>query len=104
MVYRAEQRVIISNGVKGSPRVNPLGSPGYGPGLEMEEPPIILGPEDETFMIENMIFSIGINTIVPEFGAIKIGKDIIIPPMLTTSGQWIEQPAIQLLFGSTYYR
>jgi hypothetical protein len=42
--------------------------------------------------------------IVPKFGAVKIGKDIIIPPMLTTSGQWIEQRAIQLLFGSTYYR
>jgi len=27
-----------------------------------------------------MIFSIEINTIVPEFGAIKIGKNIIIPP------------------------
>jgi Xaa-Pro aminopeptidase len=61
-------------------RQAPRGSIDHGLGLKLDEPPIILGPEDETFIKGNMIFSIKINTIVPEFGAIKIGKDIIIPP------------------------
>ena len=50
---------------------------GHGLGLELDEPPI-LGPEDETIIKENMTFSIEINTIVPQFGAIKIEEDIIV--------------------------
>jgi len=49
---------------------------GHGLGLELDEPPI-LGPEDKTIIKENMTFSIEINTIIPNFGGIKIEENII---------------------------
>ncbi len=58
----------------------PRGSIGHGLGLRPDEPPIILGPEDEAVINENMIFSIEINPIGPAFGAIGIEEDIIFPP------------------------
>jgi Xaa-Pro aminopeptidase len=50
---------------------------GHGLGLELDEPPI-LGPEEDTILKTNMTFSIEINTIIPNFGGIKIEENIIV--------------------------
>ena len=50
---------------------------GHGLGLELDEPPI-LGPTDQTIIAENMTLAIEINTIVPDFGTIKVEDSIIV--------------------------
>ena len=50
---------------------------GHGLGLELDEPPI-LGPADETIIAENMTLAIEINTIIPNFGAIKVEDSIVV--------------------------
>ncbi|GAB4347210.1 MAG: Xaa-Pro peptidase family protein [Candidatus Abyssubacteria bacterium] len=50
---------------------------GHGLGLELDEPPI-LGPHDPTIVQENMTLAVEINTIIPEFGAIKLEDSLIV--------------------------
>jgi Xaa-Pro dipeptidase len=50
---------------------------GHGLGLELDEPPII-GPYDPTIIAENMTLAVEINTIIPEFGTIKIEDSVIV--------------------------
>jgi Xaa-Pro dipeptidase len=50
---------------------------GHGLGLELDEPPI-LGPEDKTIIRGYMTFSIEIDTIIPNFGGIKIEENVIV--------------------------
>lgn len=50
---------------------------GHGLGLELDEPPII-GPGDPTIIAENMTLAIEINTIIPDFGTIKIEDSFIV--------------------------
>ncbi len=50
---------------------------GHGLGLELDEPPII-GPGDPTVIAENMTLAVEINTIIPDFGAIKVEDSLIV--------------------------
>ena len=50
---------------------------GHGLGLELDEPPII-GPHDPTIISENMTLAVEINTIIPDFGTIKIEDSVIV--------------------------
>jgi len=50
---------------------------GHGLGLELDEPPII-GPDDPTILSENMTLAVEINTIIPDFGAIKVEDTFIV--------------------------
>jgi Xaa-Pro aminopeptidase len=50
---------------------------GHGLGLELDEPPI-LRPEDNTIIKKGMTFSIEINTIIPNFGGIKIEENVVV--------------------------
>jgi len=50
---------------------------GHGLGLELDEPPII-GPNDPTIIAENMTLAIEINTIIPDFGTIKVEDSFIV--------------------------
>jgi Xaa-Pro aminopeptidase len=50
---------------------------GHGVGLELDEPPVI-GPDDPTIIEKNMTLVIEINTIIPEFGAIKLEDTYIV--------------------------
>jgi Xaa-Pro dipeptidase len=50
---------------------------GHGLGLELDEPPII-GPDDPTIIRENMTLAVEINTIIPDFGTIKVEDSFIV--------------------------
>ncbi len=50
---------------------------GHGLGLELDEPPI-LGPDEATIIRENMTLAVEINTIIPNFGTIKIEDSFIV--------------------------
>ncbi|RJP64110.1 MAG: aminopeptidase P family protein [Candidatus Abyssobacteria bacterium SURF_17] len=50
---------------------------GHGLGLELDEPPVI-GPDDPTIIRENMTLAVEINTIIPDFGAIKVEDSFIV--------------------------
>ncbi|MFQ6051847.1 MAG: M24 family metallopeptidase [Candidatus Hydrothermarchaeota archaeon] len=50
---------------------------GHGLGLEIDEPPTI-GPYDQTVLRKNMILAIELNTIIPEWGAVKLEDTILI--------------------------
>jgi len=50
---------------------------GHGLGLELDEPPI-LGPGDPTIISENMTLAVEINTIIPDFGTIKVEDSFIV--------------------------
>ena len=50
---------------------------GHGLGFELEELPVI-GSEDKIIIRENMTFSIEINMIIPNLGAIKIEETIAV--------------------------
>lgn len=50
---------------------------GHGLGLELDEPPI-LGPDDPTIIRENMTLAVEINTIIPDFGTIKVEDSFIV--------------------------
>jgi Xaa-Pro aminopeptidase len=50
---------------------------GHGLGLELDEPPI-LGPNDPTIIAENMTLAVEINTIIPDFGTIKVEDSFIV--------------------------
>jgi Xaa-Pro aminopeptidase len=50
---------------------------GHGLGLELDEPPI-LGPGDPTIISENMTLAIEINTVIPDFGTIKVEDSLIV--------------------------
>ena len=50
---------------------------GHGLGLELDEPPI-LGPADPTIIAENMTLAVEINTIIPDFGTIKVEDSIVV--------------------------
>ena len=52
---------------------------GHGLGLELDEPPII-GPDDPTIISENMTLAVEINTIIPDFGTIKVEDSFIVKP------------------------
>lgn len=52
---------------------------GHGLGLELDEPPI-LGPDDPTVISENMTLAVEINTIIPDFGTIKVEDSFIVKP------------------------
>jgi Xaa-Pro aminopeptidase len=52
---------------------------GHGLGLELDEPPI-LGPDDPTIVKENMTLAVEINTIIPDFGTIKLEDSFIVKP------------------------
>ena len=49
---------------------------GHGLGLELDEPPI-LGPGDPTIISENMTLAVEINTIIPDFGTIKVEDSLL---------------------------
>ena len=50
---------------------------GHGLGLELDEPPVI-GPGDPTIIRENMTLAVEINTIIPDFGTIKVEDSLIV--------------------------
>ncbi len=50
---------------------------GHGVGLEIGEPPYI-SPYDKTVLRENMTLAIELNTIIPEWGAVKLEDTILI--------------------------
>ena len=50
---------------------------GHGLGLELDEPPI-LGPGDPTIISKNMTLAVEINTIIPDFGTIKVEDSLIV--------------------------
>lgn len=50
---------------------------GHGIGLELDEPPVI-GPDDPTIITENMTLVVEINTIIPDFGAMKVEDSFIV--------------------------
>lgn len=50
---------------------------GHGLGLELDEPPII-GPGDPTVIREGMTLAVEINTVIPDFGTIKVEDSVIV--------------------------
>jgi len=50
---------------------------GHGLGLELDEPPVI-GPDDPTIIEENMTLVVEINTIIPDFGTIKVEDSFMV--------------------------